>query len=83
MGDPWRYTNFSAGPAALPLEVAERTQAECTDYRGCGTSIIEQSHRGPTYSRVHQEATELITELAGVPDTHQVLFFRGASQRSL
>ena len=80
-GSMARTLNFSAGPAALPLEVLERTQAEFTDYRGCGTSIIEQSHRGPTYSRVHQEATELITELAGVPDTHQVLFLQGGASQ--
>ena len=73
-----RILNFSAGPAALPLDVLERTQAEFTDYQGCGTSIIEQSHRGSVYSQVHQEAIDLLTKLASVPDTHQVLFYKVA-----
>ena len=76
-----RILNFSAGPAALPLDVLERTQAEFTDYQGCGTSIIEQSHRGAVYSQVHQEAIDLLTKLAGVPDTHQVLFLQGGASQ--
>ena len=76
-----RIINFSAGPAALPLSVLERTQAEFTDYQGCGTSIIEQSHRGAVYSRVHQDAIDLLTELAGIPDTHQVLFLQGGASQ--
>jgi phosphoserine aminotransferase len=76
-----RILNFSAGPAALPLAVLERTQAEFIDYQGCGTSVIEQSHRGPVYSQVHQEAIDLITELAGVPNTHQVLFLQGGASQ--
>jgi phosphoserine aminotransferase len=57
-----RIMNFSAGPAALPLSVLQRTQAEFLDYQGCGTSIIEQSHRGPVYSAVHAETQALLTE---------------------
>ena len=65
----------------MPLDVLERTQAEFTDYQGCGTSIIEQSHRGAVYSQVHQEAIDLLTKLAGVPDTHQVLFLQGGASQ--
>jgi phosphoserine aminotransferase len=76
-----RTLNFSAGPAALPLAVLERAQREFVDYQGCGTSIIEQSHRGPLYAEVHAQATALLTELADVPDTHQVLFLQGGASQ--
>ena len=76
-----RIMNFSAGPAALPFAVLQRTQAEFLDYQGCGTSLIEQSHRGPLYAQVHAEAVSLITDLAGVPDSHQVLFLQGGASQ--
>ena len=40
-----RAFNFSAGPAALPLEVLEEAAAELFDYRGTGMSVMEMSHR--------------------------------------
>ena len=40
-----RVFNFSAGPAALPLEVLETAQRELLDYRGTGMSVMEMSHR--------------------------------------
>ena len=39
-----RIHNFSAGPAALPLEVLEQAQQNFVNYKGSGTSIIEKSH---------------------------------------
>ena len=47
-----RIHNFSAGPAALPLEVLEKAQKEFVDYQSTGTSIIEKSHRGAEYVEV-------------------------------
>lgn len=49
-----RAYNFNAGPAALPLEVLERAQAEFVDYRGTGMSIMEMSHRGAVYEETHK-----------------------------
>jgi phosphoserine aminotransferase len=44
--------NFNPGPAALPPEVIARVQAELPDYRGCGMSILEISHRSKEYEAV-------------------------------
>jgi phosphoserine aminotransferase len=74
-----RVSNFNAGPAALPLPVLERARDELTEYAGTGMSIMEHSHRGKAYEAVHEEAIALLRELAGVPDTHDVLFLQGGA----
>lgn len=74
-----RAINFSAGPAGLPLPALERARDELLDFEGSGMSIMEQSHRGQVYERVHFEAIALLTELLAIPDTHQVLFLQGGA----
>ena len=51
-----RVYNFSAGPAVLPLEVLQSAQENLVDYKGCGMSVMEMSHRGKDYDAIHQEA---------------------------
>lgn len=74
-----RVINFNPGPAALPLPVLEKAQAELLDFQGTGMSIMEHSHRGADYEAVHAEAKALLTELMGIPDTHQILFVQGGA----
>ena len=74
-----RHVNFNAGPSALPLPALERAQNELLDFEGTGMSILEHSHRGKAYERVHNEAIALLTELLGIPDSHQVLFMQGGA----
>lgn len=74
-----RAYNFNAGPAALPLEVLERAQAEFVDFRGNGMSIMEMSHRGGVYEAVHQEAKDLLKELFSIPEGYDVLFLQGGA----
>jgi phosphoserine aminotransferase len=74
-----RHINFNPGPSALPLSVLERAQKEFLDFEGTGLSIIEHSHRGKAYEKVHDEAIALLTELLGIPSTHQVLFMQGGA----
>jgi phosphoserine aminotransferase len=76
-----RVSNFNAGPAALPLPVLERAQAELIEFQGTGMSIMEHSHRGKAYEGVHDEAIALLRELAGIPDTHHVLFLQGGASQ--
>jgi phosphoserine aminotransferase len=73
--------NFNAGPAALPLEALERAQRELLDFNGTGMSIIEHSHRGKAYEAVHVEAITLLTEVLGIPDSHQVLLLQGGASQ--
>jgi phosphoserine aminotransferase len=74
-----RVINFNAGPAGLPQPALERARDELVDFQGSGMSIMEHSHRGKEYEAVHNEAISLLTELLGIPDTHQVLFLQGGA----
>ena len=76
-----RVINFNAGPAGLPLPALERARDELLDFQGSGMSIMEHSHRGKEYDAVHSEAISLLTELLGIPDTHQVLFLTGGASQ--
>ncbi|GIP24170.1 3-phosphoserine/phosphohydroxythreonine transaminase [Paenibacillus sp. J22TS3] len=74
-----RAYNFNAGPAAVPLEVLERAQAEFVDYHGTGMSIMEMSHRGAVYEEVHNEAQSRLLGLFGNPEGYKVLFLQGGA----
>ncbi len=74
-----RAYNFNAGPAALPLEVLERAQAEFVEFQGTGMSIMEMSHRGAVYESVHNEAQERVLKLLGNPSGYKVLFLQGGA----
>ncbi|MCK0111230.1 3-phosphoserine/phosphohydroxythreonine transaminase [Ornithinimicrobium sp. F0845] len=74
-----RVHNFAAGPAALPLEVLERAQAELTDFNGLGMSVMEISHRSKDFVRVASESEALLRDLLGVPDGYTVLFLQGGA----
>jgi len=74
-----RIHNFSAGPAALPLQVLEKARQELTDFRGCGMSIMEVSHRGPEYIQVDASARERLQRLLGIDEGYEVLFLQGGA----
>ncbi len=74
-----RAINFNAGPAALPLPALERAREELLDFAGSGMSVMEHSHRGKEYEKVHNEAIDLMRELLGVPATYEILFLQGGA----
>ena len=74
-----RAYNFNAGPAALPLAVLEKAQAELLDFNNTGMSIMEHSHRGNAYDVVHNEAIRLLKELLAIPEGYEVLFLQGGA----
>lgn len=77
-----RVMNFNAGPAALPLAALERAREELLDFEGSGMSIMEHSHRGKVYEKVHHETMALVAELLGTPlDTWDVLFVQGGASQ--
>jgi phosphoserine aminotransferase len=76
-----RIMNFNAGPAALPLPALERAKAELTDFAGSGMSVMEHSHRGKDYEKVHDEAIALLRKLLGIGDSHEVLFLQGGASQ--
>ena len=74
-----RIYNFSAGPAVLPLEVLQDAQKNLVDYKGCGMSVMEMSHRGKDYDAIHQEAIATFKELCGLGDEWSVCFIQGGA----
>ncbi len=75
-----RVMNFNAGPAALPLAALERARDELVDFEGSGMSVMEHSHRGKVYEKVHNEALALVAQHLGTPlDTWDVLFVQGGA----
>ncbi|MCL1797069.1 MAG: 3-phosphoserine/phosphohydroxythreonine transaminase [Eggerthellaceae bacterium] len=76
-----RIYNFSAGPAVLPEEVLQEAAAEMLDYRGCGMSVMEMSHRSKTYIEIIETAEADLRELIGIPENYKVLFLQGGASQ--
>ena len=74
-----RIFNFSAGPCTLPLSALEKAQTDFVDYQGAGMSLIEMSHRGEHYDKVHYEAIANIREVLNVPESHDIVFIQGGA----
>ena len=76
-----RVYNFSAGPAVLPEEVLREAAEEMMDYRGCGMSVMEMSHRSKVYDNIIKEAEADLRELMNIPDNYKVLFLQGGASQ--
>ena len=67
-----RVYNFSAGPAVLPEEVLKEAAEEMLDYKGCGMSVMEMSHRSKMFQQIIDEAEQDIRDLMNIPDNYKV-----------
>ena len=74
-----RVHNFSAGPAALPLEVLETIRNDLPDWLGSGMSVMEVSHRGADFVALAARAEATLRDLLKVPDDYSVLFPQGGA----
>lgn len=74
-----RIYNFSAGPAVLPEEVLQEAAGEMLDYRGCGMSVMEMSHRSKMFENILAEAEQDLRDLLAVPQGYKVLFLQGGA----
>ena len=72
-----RVYNFSAGPAVLPEEVLREAADEMLDYKGCGMSVMEMSHRSSDFESILHEAEADLRDLMNIPDNYKVLFIQG------
>ncbi len=72
-----RPYNFSAGPAAMPLEVLQQAAAEMTDWNGSGMGVMEMSHRGKEFISIYEHAEADLRELLAVPANFKILFMQG------
>ncbi|MEM6512816.1 MAG: 3-phosphoserine/phosphohydroxythreonine transaminase [Pseudomonadota bacterium] len=74
-----RVFNFSAGPAALPLDVLETIKQDLPDWQGTGMSVMEISHRSKTFIALAERAERNLRSLLGIPDDYSVLFTQGGA----
>ena len=73
--------NFSAGPAVLPEKVLREAAEEMLDYRGCGMSVMEMSHRSKDFEDILHDAESTLRELMSIPDNYKVLFLQGGASQ--
>ena len=76
-----RVYNFSAGPAVLPEDVLKEAAAEMLDYKGCGMSVMEMSHRSQVFDDIIKEAEQDLRDLMHIPDNYKVLFLQGGASQ--
>lgn len=76
-----RVYNFSAGPAVLPESVLKSAAEEMLDYKGCGMSVMEMSHRSKAFEEIIKTAESDLRELMHIPDNYKVLFLQGGTSQ--
>lgn len=72
-----RAYNFSAGPSMLPLPVLEEVQANLLNYKGCGESVMEMSHRSAEFKAILADAEASLRDIMNIPDNYKVVFVQG------
>ena len=75
-----RVFNFSAGPAVLPEPVLAEAQRDLMALPGVGASILEISHRSPTFENIIQQAETNLRQLLAIPDDYAVLLLQGGGR---
>lgn len=76
-----RVYNFSAGPAVLPEEVLKEAQKDLLDYKGCGMSVMEMSHRSKMFDDIIKTAEADLRKLLNIPSNYKVLFLQGGGSQ--
>ena len=71
--------NYSAGPCILPQEVLQQAAASVQNFDNLDLSILEISHRSPSYVKVVENATSMVKEMLNVPDGYSVMFLQGGA----
>lgn len=74
-----RIFNFSAGPAVLPEPVLAEAQKNLYSLPGVGMSVLEISHRSPTFEEILHNAEADLRKLLSIPSNYKVLFLQGGA----
>ncbi|HNP36394.1 MAG TPA: 3-phosphoserine/phosphohydroxythreonine transaminase [Woeseiaceae bacterium] len=74
-----RVFNFSAGPAALPLDVLEQISRDIPNWQNTGMSVMEVSHRGKEFIELAARSEANLRELLRIPKNYSVLFPQGGA----
>ena len=72
--------NFSAGPCILPQEVLKKASEAIINFNNDELSLIEISHRSPSFVTVIEKARALSLELLGLENKgYKALFLQGGA----
>jgi len=72
--------NFSAGPCILPQEVLQKASEAVLNFNNDDLSLIEISHRSPSFVNVMETARALVLELLNLENKgYKVLFLQGGA----
>ena len=63
----------------MPEPVLQEAQRDLLALPGVGMSVLEISHRSPAFDSILERAEADLRSLAGVPDSHHVLFLQGGA----
>jgi len=74
-----RVYNFSAGPAALPLDVLEKIGQDIPDWQGTGMSVMEISHRSKEFIDLAARCEANLRTLLSIPAEYSVLWTQGGA----
>ncbi len=74
-----RVHNFSAGPAALPVEVIQQIQEGLLNWHGIGYSVMELGHRSEAFKTILEETKANLKDLMDIPDDYRILFIAGGA----
>ena len=61
----------------LPLSVLESVAENLPNYKGCGESVMEMSHRSKEFKTILEEAEKDLREIMNIPDNYKVMFLQG------
>ncbi|HUM56870.1 MAG TPA: aminotransferase class V-fold PLP-dependent enzyme, partial [Bacillota bacterium] len=63
----------------LPLEVIEEAAADLANYKGCGESVMEMSHRSREFAAILSDAEADLREIMDIPQNYRVMFIQGGA----
>ncbi len=78
-----QISNFAAGPSMLPTSVLQKIQSELLNYNGTGMSVMELSHRSPTFETILETTKTNLRTLLSIPNNYEILFMQGVVPRNL
>ena len=65
----------------LPLPVIEDVAANLANYKGCGESVMEMSHRSAEFKAILADAEQNLRDIMNIPDNYKVLFLQGGASQ--
>lgn len=63
----------------LPEAVLKNVQSDLMNYKRCGMSVMEMSHRSKTFSLIIEDAEKDLRKLMDIPEEYKVMFLQGGA----